>query len=351
MSLNEAKLHEFVGKMLGDMGAAATGALVMIGDKLGLYRAIAEEGRVTPEQLAEKTGTNGRYVREWLSNQAASGYVEYDPGTEKFFMTPEQVAIFAEDDSPFLMTGGYHSIASLFRDEPLLTEAFRTGRGVGWGEHDPSLFAGTAKFFKPSYKAHLIESWIPSLEGVRERLDRGAKVADIGCGHGFSTVIMAETFPRSRFTGFDYHGASIEHAGEMAKRAKLENVTFEVATAADYPGEGYELVTMFDCLHDMGDPAGAAAHVRETLASDGTWMIVEPFAGNSLQENLNPVGRLYYAFSTLVCTPNSLSQDVGAALGAQAGEARLRKMIADGGFTRIRRATETPFNIVLEARP
>jgi SAM-dependent methyltransferase len=351
MSMNEAKLHEFVGKMLGDMGAAATGALVMIGDKLGLYRAIAEEGRVTPEQLAEKTGTSGRYVREWLSNQAASGYVEYDPGTEKFFMTPEQVAVFAEDDSPFLMTGGFHSVASLFRDEPLLTEAFRTGRGVGWGEHDASLFSGVAKFFKPSYKAHLIESWIPSLEGVREKLDRGATVADVGCGHGISTMIMAETFPKSRFAGFDYHVASIEHAREMAKKAKLENVTFDVATASDYPGEGYELVTMFDCLHDMGDPTGAAAHVRKTLASDGTWMVVEPFAGDSLQENLNPVGRLYYAFSTLVCTPNSLSQEVGAALGAQAGEARLQKMITGGGFSRFRRATETPFNLVLEARP
>ena len=351
MSVDETKLNEFLGKMVGDLGAAANGALVVIGDKLGLYKALVKKGGLNSAQLAERTNTNERYVREWLAAQAASGYIEYDSADEGFKMTPEQAAVFADEDSPVFMMGGFYSLAAVYIDEPKVTEAFRTDTGVSWGDHNSCLFCGTEKFFRPGYQAHLTSEWIPALEGVEEKLERGGKVADVGCGHGVSTIIMAQTFPNSQFTGFDFHEPSIERARELAVEAGIDNVTFEVGLAKTYPGEGYDLVAFFDCLHDMGDPAGAAAHVRQTLHSDGTWLIVEPFAHDELKDNLTPVGRVYYAFSTTVCTPSSLSQEVGLALGAQAGEKRLREVVTSGGFTRFRRATETPFNLILEARP
>jgi ubiquinone/menaquinone biosynthesis C-methylase UbiE len=301
--------------------------------------------------LADRTGTNERYVREWLAAQAASGYVEYDTDAERFYMTPEQAMVFVNEDSPFLMTGGFYSSAAVYKDEPRLTDAFRTGEGVAWGEHDGCLFCGVAKFFRPGYQAHLVAEWLPALDGVTEKLEAGAVVADVGCGHGLSTMIMAEAFPNSTFIGFDYHEDSIRCARETAKKEGITNVRFEVATAKDYPGSGYDLVTFFDCLHDMGDPVGAASHVRSTLKPDGTWMLVEPFAHDALKDNLNPVGRVYYGFSTAVCTPSALSQEVKDALGAQAGESRLRKVAVSGGFRAFRRATETPFNLILEARP
>jgi SAM-dependent methyltransferase len=277
--------------------------------------------------------------------------VEYDKEKGRFFLTPEQTLAFADENSPVLLTGGFYSLAAVYADEPKLTEAFKAGNGIAWGDHNGCLFCGVEKFFRPSYRAHLTKEWIPALGTVEKQLRRGAKVADVGCGHGASTLIMAETYPASTFIGFDYHSESIARARELATKSGLKNVTFEVATAKDYPGTDYDLVTFFDCLHDMGDPAGAAAHVRDTLKSDGSWMIVEPLAGDSLEDNLNPVGRVYYAFSTAVCTPSSLSQEVGAALGAQAGEKRIGEAVKAGGFSRFRRATETPFNLVLQAQP
>ena len=349
---SEEKLQNYLHKMVGELGAVATAPLVVTGDRLGLYKAIADNGPVTAAQLAEKTGTNERYIREWLSAQAASGYVDYDAQSNSFSMNPEQQAVFADESSPYFMTGAFYSIGSVYTDEPALTAAFTTGEGIGWGDHHGCLFCGTAKFFRPSYQANLVSSWLTSLEAdVVGKLTKGGKVADVGCGYGISTVLMAEAFPNSTFVGYDFHESSIEEARKNAEKAGVTNVTFEVATAKDYPGENYDLVTFFDCLHDMGDPAGAAAHVRQSLSDDGTWMIVEPAAGDTLADNINPVGRVYYAFSTAVCTPSSLSQEVGAALGAQAGEARLREVITAGGFGRVRRASETPFNIVLEARP
>lgn len=349
--LDEAKLQVFMGKMVGDMGAAIGTALVLIGDKLGLYKALAAFGPLTPHQLADRTGTAERYVREWLAAQAASGYVEYHPVTNTFSMTPEQAAVFADEDSPVHACGGFYSIASVIADEPKITQAFRTGQGVAWEDRHPCLFCGTAKFFRPGYRAHLISSWIPALEGVKEKLERGARVADVGCGHGHSTLIMAEAFPKSRFVGFDIHAPSVEEAGHLAKEAGVTNARFEVASAKTYSGDNYDLVAFFDCLHDMGDPAGAAEHVYRSLDRDGTWLIVEPFAQDRLEDNLNPISRVYYSFSTTVCTPASLSQEVGAGLGTQAGEARLREVVTSGGFTRFRRATETPLNLILEARP
>jgi 2-polyprenyl-3-methyl-5-hydroxy-6-metoxy-1,4-benzoquinol methylase len=349
--VNEAKLQEFMGKMVGDMGAAIGTALILTGDRLGLYKAISESGPLTSRQLAERTGTRERYVREWLAAQAASGYVEHHPDTEQFSMTPEQTAVFADENSPVYACGGFYSIASVIADEPKITEAFRTGQGVPWGDRHPCLFCGTAKFFRPGYRMNLIASWIPSLEGVQEKLKRGGHVADVGCGHGHSTMIMAEAFPNSQFVGFDIHQPSIEEATRMASEVGLTNVRFEVAAAKTYTGNGYDLVTFFDCLHDMGDPVGAAEHVRASLDSNGTWLIVEPFANDKLENNLNPIGRVYYSFSTTVCTPASLSQEVGMALGAQAGESRIKDVVLSGGFTRFRRATETPLNLILEARP
>lgn len=349
--MNEAKLYELLGKMVTELGAAVAGASVIIGDQLGLYKALAASGPQSSAQLAEQTGTAERYIREWLSTQAASGYVEYDAQTKRFHMTPEQALVFANADSPVIMTGGFYMLQSVYESVPRMAEAFRTGKGVGWGDHCNCLFCGVEKFFGPGYRANLVSGWLPALDGVVARLQAGGKVADVGCGHGISTLVMAQAFPNSHFFGFDYHSASIEQARELAKDAGVNNVTFEVAKAKEYPGRHYDLVTTFDALHDMGDPVGAAAHVRETLNSNGVWMIVEPMAQDDLAGNLNPVGRVYYAGSTMICVPTSLSQEVGLALGAQAGEAKLREVATNGGFTRFRRATETPFNMILEARP
>lgn len=351
-TIDQGKLEEFLGRFVGDLGAALSAALVVIGDKLGLYRAMADGQSVTPEQLASRTGTDPRYVREWLSNQAAGAYVSFDPERERFFLTAEQSLALAQEGSPAFVPGAFQLATSLIKDEEKIARAFHTGAGVGWHEHHHDLFTGTERFFRPGYAANLTSSWIPALDGVHDRLTAGALVADIGCGHGASTILMAQAYPHSQFVGFDYHQASIEHARQAATNAGLdERVSFEVAAAKQYRGECYQLVTMFDCLHDMGDPVGAAAHVLQTLAPDGTWMIVEPYAGDHLTDNLNPVGRVYYGASTLVCTPASRDQEVGLALGAQAGEQRLRQVATTGGFTHFRRAAETPFNIVLEARP
>jgi ubiquinone/menaquinone biosynthesis C-methylase UbiE len=349
MNLDMQKLEPLLGTMVNELGAAANAALVLIGDKLGLYTALAEQGPMTVEELAAETETNERYVREWLSAQAASGFVAYDAKNKKFRLTPEQAAVFADPDSPVNMTGGFYSLAAIFADEPRLAGAFRSGDGVGWGEHCSCLFCGTERFFRPGYKGHLVDEWLPALDGVVTKLKRGARVADVGCGHGASTVIMAEAFPKSGFTGFDFHAPSIDNA--RAKVNGAPNLSFEVARAQDYPGDGYDLVTVFDALHDMGDPVGAARHIRQTLKKDGTFMLIEPLAGDRLEDNLNPVGRVYYAFSTAICVPASLSQEGRAGLGAQAGEQRLRDVLSQAGFSQVRRATETPFNMVLEARP
>jgi SAM-dependent methyltransferase len=351
-TIDQAKLDEFMGQFVGDLGATVSAALVVIGDKLGLYRAMADGDPITAGELASRTGTDARYVREWLSNQAAGGYVSYDSPNERFFLTPEQSLALAQEGSPAFVPGAFQLATSLIKDEETIANAFHSGRGVGWHEHHHDLFTGTERFFRPGYAANLVTSWIPALDGIQAKLQAGGLVADVGCGHGASTILMAQAYPRSEFVGFDYHQASIEHARTAAAQAGLDGrVTFEVATAKRYPGDGYDLVMMFDCLHDMGDPVGAAAHVRQTLTADGTWMIVEPYAGDRLEDNLNPVGRVFYGASTLVCTPASRDQEVGLALGAQAGEARLREVLNDGGFTRVRRASETPFNIVLEAKP
>jgi SAM-dependent methyltransferase len=350
--IDQAKLDEFMGRFVGDLGAALSAALVVIGDRLGLYRAMGDGEPVTAEELADRTGTDPRYVREWLCNQAAGGYVSYDAAEGTFSLSPEQAFALAQEGSPAFMPGAFQLATALIKDEPKITDAFRTGGGVGWHEHNHDLFAGTERFFRPGYSANLVSAWIPSLEGVQAKLESGGLVADVGCGHGASTMIMAEAFPRSRFIGFDYHDASIAHARAAAERAGLgDRVSFEAASAKQFAGSGFDLICMFDCLHDMGDPVGAAAHVHEALAPDGTWMIVEPYAGDRVEDNLNPVGRVYYGASTLVCTPASRDQEVGLALGAQAGEARLRAVVTEGGFSRFRRAAETPFNIVLEARP
>ena len=351
MAIDEKKLQAFVEKAIGDMGAALTAALVVIGERLGLYRAMAAEGPLTPHELAERTSTTERYVREWLNAQAAAGYVSYDPTSGRYFLMDEQAVALADDDSPACVIGGFIGMVGAIRAVPKIREAFKGGHGVGWHEHDPDLFEGTERFFRPGYNANLVSTWIPALDGVEEKLKRGARVADVGCGHGASTIIMAKAFPNSTFTGFDYHDKSVEAARGKAREAGVASrVTFERFSAKDFPGR-YDLVACFDCLHDMGDPVGAAAHVRQSLEPGGTWMIVEPFAHDDAELNHNPVGRLFYSASTLICTPASLSQEVGAALGAQAGESKLREVVMKGGFTRLRRATETPFNLVLEARP
>ncbi len=349
MNLNEEKLQEFVGKMVVEMGAAVTGPLVIIGDKLGLYKTLAHAGPLDASGLARRTSTNERYIQEWLASQAASGYVEYNAESGRFFMTPEQAAVLADVESPFHMTGGYYSLASTYHDEAKLTAAFQSGDGITWEDHNGCLFCGVAKFFQAGYRANLVQEWIPSLQGVESKLREGAVVADVGCGYGISTVLMGKTYPRSLFVGFDIHGESIEEARAHAREEGVTNVSFEVATAKNYPGEDYDFVTFFDCLHDMGYPAGAAEHVYETLKKGGTWMIVEPFAHDDLKDNLNPVGRLHYGYSTQVCTPTSLSQETGAALGAQAGFRRLSDVIMPAGFGALRKAAETPFNFVLEA--
>lgn len=349
-NINEDKLNALLGKMVGDLGAAVNGALVIIGDKLGLYRALNQNGALTSQQLADQTGTAERYVREWLSAQAAQGYILYNPEGKTFSLSPEQAMVFANSESPVIMTGGFYAISSVYHDEPNVTEAFKTGKGISWGDHCSCLFCGTEKFFRPSYKHNLIQSWIPSLDGVEEKLQQGVKVADIGCGHAVSTMLMAEAYPNSEFVGIDIHPASIEHASRVAKESGLTNISFEVGDATQLTGSGYEFITSFDCLHDMGDPAAVAAQVKSMLTPTGAWMIVEPFANDELKDNLNPVGSTYYGFSTMICVPSSLSQPNAKALGAQAGEAQVKKEVMKGGFSTFRRATETPFNLIFEAK-
>jgi SAM-dependent methyltransferase len=349
LDFDQSKLNAFLEKAVMDMGAAMHATLVVIGDKLGLYKAMVAAGWLSSAELAERTNTNERYVREWLNANAAAGYVSYDAEQEKFQLPPEQAFALTVQDLP----GAYHVISACFKDEPKITQAFRTGEGVGWHEHDANLFFGTERFFRPNYANYLVSAWLPALDGVSAKLAAGAIVADVGCGHGASTILMAQAFPKSRFYGFDYHSGSIEYARHVAGRDGLmDQITFEVASAKSYPANGgYDLVAFFDCLHDMGDPVGAARHVLSTLKPDGAWMIVEPFANDRPEQNHNPIGRIYYSASTMICTPASLAQEVGAALGAQAGEDRIRNVVTTAGFTRFRRAAETPFNLVYEARP
>ncbi|HUY20685.1 MAG TPA: class I SAM-dependent methyltransferase [Candidatus Binataceae bacterium] len=351
MAIDQTALQKLVEKMLGDLGAAMGAALVIAGDRLGLYRALAGAGPIDSVELAHKTGCDERYVREWLAQQAASGYLDYQSASGRYLMTPEQELVFATEGSPAFVPGAFEIVSAVIRDEPKIREAFKSGRGVGWHEHDAGLFSGTERFFRPVYAAHLLTQWLPALEGVGEKLARGARVADVGCGHGVTTVLMAKAFPRSSFVGFDYHQPSLDRAAAAAHEAGVAgNLSFQQASAKDFPGK-FELVACFDCLHDMGDPVGVAAHVLETLEKDGTWMIVEPFAHDRLADNLNPIGRFAYAASTMVCTPASRAQEVGLALGAQAGEKRIREVVTAGGFARFRRVAETPFNMVFEARP
>ena len=351
MAINSQKLEQLMGRMVGDLGAAAGSALVLLGDELGLYKALAASGPSTPAELAERTGCAERYVREWLAQQAAAGYMEYDAGSGKFSMTPEQAALLADENGPAFIPGAFEMMFAMIHDEPKLGAAFRSGKGVGWHEHDTSLFRSVERFFRPGYAAHLVSEWIPALDGVEAKLRSGASVADVGCGHGVTTILMGQAFPASRFIGFDYHRESIGRARQLARESGASNVSFEVTMAKDYPGADYDLVAFFDCLHDMGDPVGAAGHVRESLKRDGTFLLVEPRAGDRLEDNLNPVGRIFYAASTMFCTPASLSQEVGLALGAQAGEKRIREVTQTAGFTRFRRAAETPFNAIFELRP
>jgi len=351
MMIDETVLNDLLGRAVVDIGATMAAPLILLGDRLGLFTALAEQP-LTSAELAERTGTNERYVREWLRTQAAGGYVTFDAVADRYSLSAEQALLFADEDSPAFVVGGFQTALGAARIEPRLLDTFRTGGGIGWHEHHDDLFHGCERFFRPGYMANLAASWIPALDGVGERLRRGgARTADVGCGHGASTLLMARAYPDSTFTGFDYHAESIAAARQRAAAAGAPNAFFEVASAKSFPGGGYDLVTTFDALHDMGDPVGAAAHVLGTLARDGAWMIVEPRASDRVEENLNPVGRTFYAASTLVCTPGSLSQEVGLALGAQAGEARIREVVTAAGFTRFRRAAETPINSVYEARP
>ncbi len=352
MSINEEKLNQLLGRFVTDFGATMHAGMVVIGEQLGLYKALAAGGTMSSGELAERTETNERYVREWLNSQAAGGYIEYDKETNRYFLNAEQAFTLADEKSPAYLPGAFILAVSALKSAPKIVECFRTGEGLGWHEHDHGLFRGTELFFRPGYAANLVNSWIPALEGVEEKLKSGAKVADVGCGLGASTILMAQAFPNSTFVGYDYHCDSIEMARQRADEAGVaDRITFEIAKAKDYPGSGFDFVAFFDCLHDMGDPVGAAAHVRQSLAENGTWMIVEPFANDKLEDNLNPVGRAFYSASTLICTPASLSQEVGLALGAQAGEARIREVANKGGFANFRRATETPFNLIYEAKP
>jgi 2-polyprenyl-3-methyl-5-hydroxy-6-metoxy-1,4-benzoquinol methylase len=346
------KLMQFVFRAVDEVGATLNAALVVMGDKLGLYRALAGTGGLTPAQLADRTGTAERYVREWLNAQAAGGYVTYDPASGRYTLPLEQAVALTDSDSPAYLPGFFQIALGSVLDSPKIVEKARNGGGFGWHEHTHDVHEGCERFFRPGYNAHLIAEWLPALDGVVEKLERGAVVADVGCGHGASTILMAKGFQDSTFVGSDYHSGSIDIARERAREAGVaQQVRFETEPATSYTGSGYDLVTMFDCLHDMGDPIAAARHVHSSLKPDGTWMIVEPNAGDHVEDNLNPVGRAYYAFSTLLCTPASLSQDVGLALGAQAGEARIGDVVRSGGFTRFRRVAETPFNLVFEARP
>ena len=351
MAVDETKLQQLLGKMLGEVGAAMAIGLVMLGDKFGLYKTLAAAGPLTTDELASRTGTAPRYVREWAAAQAAGGYINFDSAKERYSISPEQALLLADENGPAFFPAMFEIAAAAARDLPKLEVAFRTGAGVGWHEHDACLFRGTERFFRPSYAMHLVSEWIPALEGVKEKLEHGAQVADVGCGHGASTILLAKAFPKSKFSGFDYHEPSLARARELAREGGVaDRVTFQRASAKEFSG-AYDLVAFFDCLHDMGDPVGVAAHVKSALKPDGTWMIVEPFAGDRIAENMNPIGRIFYSASTQICVPASLSQEVGLALGTQAGEKRLREVLSSGGFSNVRRATATPFNLVLEARP
>jgi SAM-dependent methyltransferase len=350
--IDEARLEAFVGQAVTDMGAAISGLLLHIGDRLGLYKAMAGAGPMTSSTLAARTGTAERYVREWLGNQAAGGYVIYHPVDDTFELPPEQAMVVADEGSPVFLAGAFESIASCYADHDTFVDAFRTGAGVGWQAHDERLFSGVLRLFRPGYAAHLVSDWLPALDGMVDKLRAGASVADIGCGLGASTIIMAEAFERSTFVGVDIHEPSIAAARKTAAAAGVDHrARFHVAAAKELPGTGYDLVCLFDCLHDMGDPVGAARSIRRALAPDGTLMLVEPLAGDGLEDNLNPVGRTFYGLSTVICTPASLAQEVGLGLGAQAGELRLAGVLREAGFSHIRRATQTPFNLILEARP
>lgn len=349
MAVNQDKLNAFMGKAVGDIGAAISANMVLIGDKLGLYKAMAKMGAVTPVELAKATKTTERYVREGLGNQAASGYITYDPESSRYTLPEEQALALADESSPCFLPGAFQVIAATFSANRKIEQRFKTGKGLAWDQHDHGLFEGTERFFSPNYLGNLVSNWIPALDGVEAKLKIGATAADVGCGFGTSTIIMAKAYPKCSFIGFAYHKPSILAAQKLAKEAGLKNVKFEVAKSTNYPGKGYAFVAHFDCLHDMGDPVGAAGYVRKTVAPDGTWMIVELFANDRVEDNLNPVGRVFYAASTMIRLPASLAYN-GPALGAQAGEARLREVVMKGGFTRFRRSTQTPFNIVLEAR-
>jgi SAM-dependent methyltransferase len=352
IAVDEAKLNEFIGKAVNEWGAAMGALLTLAGDRLGLFKAMAGAGALTSEELAKKTGTHPRIIREWLAAQAAGGFVTYNPAAGTYTLPEEQAFALTDENSPAYIAGGYQILAGLFKDEEKIIDAFRTGKGLGWGDHHHYLFEGTERFFKPNYVANLTTSWIPTLDGVENKLKNGgAKIADVGCGHGVSTILIAKAYPNSKIIGFDYHRPSIEWARKEAEKEGLKNITFEVAGAIDYPGDDYDLVTFFDCFHDMGNPSAAAKHVLQTLRKKaGAWMLVEPFANDKVEDNLNPLGRVFYGASTVVCVPASLNED-GPALGAQAGEKRIREIVTSAGFSKFRRATQTPFNLVFEARP
>ncbi len=352
MDIDQERLNDFLGRAVVDIGATMHAGLVLIGEQLGLYKALANgDGPLTSAELATKTSTTERYVREWLNAQAAGGYVTYDADDGRYSLSPEQAFTLANEDSPVYIPGAFQAATAALKSTPKITEAFRSSAGFGWHEHDHGLFEGTERFFRPNYVGNLVSSWIPALDGVEAKLRRGASVADVGCGHGASTILMAEAYPNSKFVGFDYHGPSIEVARKAAVKAGVgDRVSFQVAAAKNYRGNDYDLVAFFDCLHDLGDPVGAATHVLRSLADDGTWMIVEPFANDDVQDNLNPIGRVFYSASTLICTPASRAQEVGLALGSQAPDSTIRDVVTRGGFGRFRRATQTPFNRVFEAK-
>lgn len=349
MAINEERLNQFLGHAVGDLGAAISATLMLVGDQLGLYKALAKQP-LSSADLAARTHTHERYVREWLGNQAAGGYVQYDVDSDTYSLSEEQALCLADPGGPVDLPGAYSIVEATFHALDRTKDNFRTGNGMEWGEHHACLFHGTERFFRAGYNANLLSSWLPALDGVVGKLDHGGKAADVGCGHGASTTLMAKAFPKSTFIGYDYHAPSIETARQRAAEAGVDNVQFEVADASGYAERDFDLIAFFDCLHDMADPVGAARHAREALKPNGHCMLVEPFAGDTVASNLNPVGRVYYGASSQICVPVSLARN-GPALGAQAGEARLREVMTAGGFSRFRRAAETPFNLVLEARP